>query len=67
MNTVQYNAMYKFVGGSIGHFTVVSSVPWPLNRSEASSDFVLLQTFLLFMCKSWYSHAGKQVNTIIYT
>ena len=24
----------------IGHFTVVCSVPWPLNRREAGSDLV---------------------------
>ena len=51
----------------IDHFTVVCSVPWPLNRSEAGADLVLLQTFLPFMCnKSCYSHANKPVNTIIY-
>ena len=50
----------------IGNFTVVCSVPWPLNWSEAGADLVLLQTFLLFMCKSWYSHAYKPVNMIIY-
>ena len=51
---------------TIGHFTVVCSVPWPLNRSEAGRDLVLLKTFLLFICKSWYSHANKLVNMIIY-
>ena len=51
----------------IGQFTVVCSVPWSLNRSEAGGDLVLLQTFLLLMCnKSWYSHANKPVNMIIY-
>ena len=32
----------------IGHFTVVCAEPWPLNRSEAGSDLVLLQTFSVF-------------------
>ena len=50
----------------MGHFTVVYPVPWPLKRSEAGGVFVLLQTFLLFMCKSWYSHANKHVNMVIY-
>ena len=50
----------------IGHFTVVCLVPWPLNRREAGGDLVLLQTCLLFKCKSWYSHANKPVNMIIY-
>ena len=48
------------------HFKVVCSVPWPLNGSEAGRDLVLLQTFSFFMCKSWYSHANKPVNMIIY-
>ena len=51
---------------TIGHFSDVCSVPWPLNRSEAGGDLVLLQTFLLFMCKAWHSHANKPVNMIIY-
>ena len=42
------------------------SVPWPLNRSEADGEHVWLQTFLLFMCKLWYSRADKPVNMIIY-
>ena len=58
--------MHKFVRGSIGHFRVVYSVPLVLNSGEAGGDLVLLQTFLLFMCKSWYSHANKPVNVIIY-
>ena len=49
----------------IGHFTVVCSVPWPLNRRKAGGDLVMLQTFLVFMCKSWYSHANKPVNMVI--
>ena len=40
-----------FVTLAIGHLTVVCSVPWPLNRSEAGSDLVLLQTLLFFICK----------------
>ena len=56
----------KIVRLTIDHFTVVCSVPWPLNRSEAGGDLVLLQAFLLYMCKSWYSHANKPVNMIIY-
>ena len=31
------------------HFTVVCLVAWPLSESEAGVDFVLIQTFLLFM------------------
>ena len=50
---------------TIGHFTVVCLVPWPLNRCEAGGDPVLLQTCLLFKCKSWYSHANKPVNMTI--
>ena len=39
------------VDNAIGHFTVVCSGPWPLDRTEASGDLVLLQIFLLFACK----------------
>ena len=46
-------------------YTVVCSVPWPLNRGEAGGDTVLLQTFLLSTCKSWYSHANKPVNMVL--
>ena len=35
----------------IGHFTVVCLVTWPLSRSEAGGDLVLIQTLLLFICK----------------
>ena len=31
----------------IGHFTVVCSVSWPLNGSEAGVDLALIQTSLL--------------------
>ena len=57
---------YSCVFSALAYFIVVCSVPWPLNRSEAGGDLVLLQIFLLFMCKSWYFHANKQVNMIIY-
>ena len=36
---------------SIRYFTVVCSVPWPLHRSKAGGDLVLLQTLLFFICK----------------
>ena len=36
----------------IDHFTVVCSVTWPLNGSEAEGDLVLIQTSLLLLCKS---------------
>ena len=35
----------------IDHFTVVCSVTWPLNGSEAGGDLVLIQTLLLLLCK----------------
>ena len=52
------------VDNAIGHFTVVCSGPWPWNRSEAGDDLVLLQIFLLFICKPWYSHVNNPVNMI---
>ena len=37
---------------SVEHFTVVCSVTWPLNGSEAEGDLVLMRTSLLLLCKS---------------
>ena len=36
---------------AMDHFTVVCSVTWPLNGSEAGGDLVLIQTSLLLLCK----------------
>ena len=42
-----WHAVATFLSiNSIGHFTVVCSVTWPLNGSEAGADFVLIQTSL---------------------
>ena len=38
----------------IDHFTVVSSMTWPLNGSKAGVDLVLIQTSLLLSCKTTY-------------
>ena len=35
----------------VDHFTVVCSVAWPLNGSEARVDLVLIQTLVLLSCK----------------
>ena len=43
---------------AIGHFTVVCLVTWPLSGSEAGGDLVLIQTLLLFTCKSFCSLAN---------
>ena len=51
---------------TIGDFTVVYSVPWPLNGSEAEGDLCYVTNLLAFMCNSCYSYANKVVN-IIYT
>ena len=42
----------------IDHFTVVCSVTWPLNGSEAAADLVLIKTLLLLLCKSSCSHTN---------
>jgi len=42
----------------IDHFTVVCSVTWPLYRSEARVDLVLIQTSLLLLCKISCSDAN---------
>ena len=39
------------VGSTIDHFTVVCSVSWPLNESEAGVDFAYIETSRLFLCK----------------
>ena len=36
------------MASSIGHFTVVCLVTWPLSGSEAGGDLVLIQTLLSF-------------------
>ena len=55
-NTLYNRTFYNCVLSALG----------PLNRSEAGRDLVLLKTFLLFMCQSWYSHASEPVNMIIH-
>ena len=42
----------------IDQFTVVCSVTWPWNGSEAGVDLVLIQTSLLLLCKTSYSNAN---------
>ena len=43
---------------TIDHFTVVCSVTWPLDGSEAGVDLVLIQTSLLLLCKTSCSDAN---------
>ena len=43
---------------TIGHFTVVCLVTWPWIGSEAGGDLVLMQTSLLFICRSCCSYAN---------
>ena len=43
----------------IDHFPVVSLVTWPWIVSEAGVDLVLMETSLLFICKSCCSYANK--------
>ena len=59
---VIYTSLRQLRVSVVGHFIVVCSVPWPLDRSEAE---VVFPTFLLFTCKSWYSHANKPVRMVI--
>ena len=46
------NLIGCYVSRTIGHFTVVYSVTWPMNGSEAAGDLVLIQTSLFLSCKS---------------
>ena len=43
---------------SIDHFTVVCSLIWPLNGSEAGGDLVLIQISRLLLCKWSCSYAN---------
>ena len=47
----------------ICHFTVLCSVTRPLNESEAAVEFALIQTLLLFLCKSCCCN----VNVFLFT
>ena len=48
----------------IVHFTVVRLVAKPLNRNEAKSDLVMIQTLLLFKFKLLCYHANKILVSI---
>ena len=50
------NSIWKV--SPIVHFTVVSLVTWPWIISEAGVDLVLIETSLLFICKSCCSYAN---------
>ena len=43
----------------IDHFTVLCSVTRPLNKREAGVDLALIQTSLLFLCKSCCCNANE--------
>ena len=45
------NKWFPISAKTIDHFTVVSSVTWPLNGSEAGGDLALIQTSVHFLCK----------------
>jgi len=53
-----FDRKYIIPQGSIDHFTVVCSVTWPLNGSEAGGDVVLIKTSLILSCKSSCSKAS---------
>ena len=36
---------------TMGHFTNVCLVAWPLNKSKAGVDLVLIEMRMLFLCK----------------
>ena len=46
-----YEKVVTKMSKSIDHFTVVYSVTWPLNGSEAGGDLALIQTSLVLSCK----------------
>ena len=47
----------------IANFTVVCLVIWPWIGSEAGGDLVLIQTSLLFICRSCFSYASLHLHT----
>ena len=49
----------------IEHFTVVCSVTWPLNGSEARGDLVFIQTSLILLCKSSCSYEQREKRSEI--
>ena len=52
-----FDRALNLINGAIDHFTVVCSVTWLLNGSEAAGDLVLIETSLLFLCKQSCSYA----------
>ena len=57
IQTPEYYSLFA-VHNSIGHFTVVGLVTWPLNGSEAGVDLVSIKTSLFLLCKSSCSYAN---------
>ena len=51
------------ISRAIDHLTVVCSVTWPLNGSEAAGDFDLISTSLFLQCKSSCSYANYVVDS----
>ena len=58
----QKNMPYSWKAAAAPRRAVECSVPWPLYRSEAEDDLLLLQNCPLFICKSCYSHAIKPLT-----
>ena len=50
--------------GLMDHFKVVCLVTWPMNKSEAGVDHVLIETSLLFLCKFLLISNDKNIINI---
>ena len=60
-----YVSCISVTSSLILHFIVVCLVAKPLNRSNARVDFVVIQTLLLFVCKSLCYHVNYFCVSII--
>ena len=51
--------LVQHTGWPRDHLTVVCSMTWPLNGSDARGELVLIQTSLLLLCRSSCSNANQ--------
>ena len=59
---MKYGVVRKFIR-TIDYFTIVRSVTRPVNESEAEFNLALIQTALLFLCKSCCCNANEFLFT----
>ena len=62
-NTLVYFFPLIYISLWMEHFTVLCSVARPSKESEAGVDLALIQTSLLFLCKSCCCNANEFLFT----